>query len=331
MVNSLAVSPLRVLVTGGSGYVGSHVVDELLAAGHSVRVLDSLLHGPVPSLLANWSDPHLEFIHGDVRDPTARQVALADVNAVAHLAAIVGDPACARQPELARDVNLEATRALIDEAHAGGIERFVLASTCSNYGKLADTSAVATEEWELRPVSLYAETKVASERLLLDRSSNGFLGSCLRFATAYGTSPRMRFDLTVNQFARDARLVGKLVIYGEQFWRPYIHVRDAARAIRRVLEAPGESVASQVFNVGSSVENFRKVDLVSMLQRRVPELEIEFVTERDDPRDYRVSFDKIASCLGFHTTWTVEKGIDEVIGLIDSGLIADPYAGSYRN
>jgi nucleoside-diphosphate-sugar epimerase len=322
---------MRVLVTGGGGYVGSHVVDELLTAGHSVRVLDALIHGPVPSLLSQWSNPELEFMHADVRDADARAAGLNGADAVVHLAAIVGDPACSRQPDLAHQVNLEGSRALLDEATAAGVRRFLFASTCSNYGKLAEPDAVATEQWELRPVSLYAETKVAAEQLVLDRSANGFSAACLRFATVYGTSPRMRFDLTVNEFARDARLAGKLLVYGEQFWRPYIHVRDAARAIRLVLEAPKELIAGEVFNVGNTGENFRKLDLVAMLKRRLPELDIEFVHKDEDPRDYRVSFDKILGVLGFATTRTVERGIDEVISLLESGLIADPYAGSYRN
>jgi nucleoside-diphosphate-sugar epimerase len=193
------------VVTGGAGYVGAVLVEELLARGRKVRVIDALVHGSVPSLLLAWGHRDFEFVRADIRDREAVRAALSGAGAVVHGAAIVGDPACSRQPELAREVNLDATRALLDDAEAAGVDRFLFASTCSNYGRL-DGDAVATEEFPLSPISLYAETKVASELEVLARSDNGLCGSCLRFATVFGTSPRMRFDLTVNEFARDALL-----------------------------------------------------------------------------------------------------------------------------
>ncbi len=159
------------LVTGGAGYIGSVLVADLLDRGRRVRALDSLAVGDGSSLLALWGRDGFEFVKGDVRDPAARATALRGVGEVVHLAAIVGDPACARDPEAATAVNLEASRALVDEAIGAGASRFVFASTCSNYGKLEDPAAYATEDGELRPVSLYAETKVAAELDILARSS----------------------------------------------------------------------------------------------------------------------------------------------------------------
>jgi nucleoside-diphosphate-sugar epimerase len=320
-----------ILITGGAGYVGSIVVEELLGHGHRVRVLDSLAHGSTPSLLQVWGQDGFEFQRGDVRDAEARSQALDGVGAVLHLAAIVGDPACGREPELAREVNLEATRALLDEAERGGVERFILASTCSNYGKMADSTQLATEELDLRPVSLYAETKVAAELDVLSRSGNGLATSCLRFATVYGASPRMRFDLTVNEFTRDMALAPELVVFGEQFWRPYIHVRDAARAARMALEAPIEAVSGEVFNVGETSENYRKLDIVDLLKERFPDATVKFVHRDEDPRDYRVSFEKVKERLDFRTQWSVAAGIDEVSALLESGLVRDPFADEYRN
>jgi nucleoside-diphosphate-sugar epimerase len=317
----------RVLVTGGAGFVGSIVVDELLANGHRVRSLDALLHGDVSSLLLWWGNPCFEFLRGDVRDSDTRSRAVEGVDAIIHLAAIVGDPACSREPELAREVNLEATQALLGDACKAGVERFVFASTCSNYGRM-DGDAFADEGFELRPVSLYAETKVAAEREVLARS-DGLAGTCLRFATVYGTSPRMRFDLTVNEFTRDLAVGEKLVVYGEQFWRPYVHVRDAARAIRRVLDTP--ETAGEVFNVGDSGENYRKLDIVELLRERFPEGAVEFVHRDEDPRDYRVSFEKFAAATGFEIERSVPDGIDEVTALLRSGLVSDPFAPAYRN
>jgi nucleoside-diphosphate-sugar epimerase len=250
---------------------------------------------------------------------------------VVHLAAVVGDPACARAPEAARTVNFDATKRLLDQAEQRGAERFLFASTCSNYGKLDNGDDYATEEWELRPVSLYAETKVAAELETLARARPGFSTTCLRLATVYGPSPRMRFDLTVNEFTRDLLLYGDLVVYGEQFWRPYVHVRDAARAIATVLDAAPETVSGEVFNVGDTGQNFRKQDLVELLVARLPETRVEFVARTEDPRDYRVSFEKIRSTLGYDVTKSVPDGIDEVLALLRAGVLGDPFGGTYRN
>ena len=319
-----------ILVTGGAGYVGSVVVDELLAEGHRVRAFDSLLHGSVPSLLQSWGDDRFQFVRGDVRDAAARQEALADVEAVLHLAAIVGDPACSREPDAAREVNVEGTRGLLDDAERAGVQRCVIASTCSNYGKMADNDVYATEEFDLRPVSLYAETKVAAELDALARADH-FATCCLRFATVYGVSPRMRFDLTVNEFTREVALGNELVVFGEQFWRPYVHVRDAARAARLALSAPLEQVRGEVFNVGSTDENYRKLDLVDLLKLRDPSAKISFVHKDEDPRDYRVSFEKVKERLGFDVARSVDDGIGEVMTLLESGFLVDPYAPIYQN
>ena len=320
----------RVLVTGGAGYVGSVLVAELLGRGRRVRVLDSLAVGTGSPVLQFWGRDGFEFVTGDVRDDATRLSSLEDVDAVVHLAGIVGDPACARDPEVARAVNLEATRAFLEDA-VTRVERFVFASTCSNYGKMVEGDAFATEDWELRPVSLYAETKVAAELAVLAAKTAGFAPTCLRFATVYGASPRMRFDLTVNEFTRDALLSGALLVYGEQFWRPYVHVRDAARAIATILEASPETVSGEVFNVGDTGQNFRKQDLVDFLVDRLPETRVEFVARTEDPRDYRVSFEKIHATLGFAVTRSVPQGIDEVLALLRAGVLGDPFAAAYRN
>ncbi len=263
---------MNILVTGGAGYIGSSLVPLLLADGHHVRVLDTLLHGG-DSLLGVWSHPEFEFVGEDVRDRSKVQSALSGVDAVVHLAAVVGDPACSRQPDLARAVNLDAALALIEESQRAGVSRFLFASTCSNYGKMNDADKYVDEETELRPVSLYAETKVAVEKALLQSGHNGkWCPTPLRFATIFGVSPRMRFDLTVNEFTMEMLTKKHLQVFGEQFWRPYIHVRDAARAIHLVLSSPAAEVGGQVFNVGATDQNFQKQQLVEMIRPYAPDV-----------------------------------------------------------
>jgi nucleoside-diphosphate-sugar epimerase len=321
---------VRVLITGGAGYVGSTLAPLLLAAGHKVRILDRLSYGG-ESLLGVWSHPDFEFAHGDVRDRETVRNAVSDCDAVVHLAAIVGDPACARDPETARAVNLEASMNLIEESRRSGVRRFVFASTCSNYGKMKDSSQFVNEESELQPVSLYAETKVAVEKSLLASAGDGWCPTPLRFATVFGVSPRMRFDLTVNEFTMEMITKKHLIVFGEQFWRPYVHVFDAARGIACVLSAPEQAVAGRVFNVGSTDQNLQKQQIVELIRPFVPDAKIEFVHKNEDPRDYRVSFDRILGELGYKTTRSVVEGIAEVAKLVRIGAISNLADSRYRN
>ena len=208
-------------------------------------MLDTLLHGQVAQA-SSLEEQGVELLNGDLRDPAARARALEGVDEVVNLAAIVGDPACARDPEVSQELNVDAACALANEAQEAGVRRFVFASTCSNYGRMADPTVPIDEEGELAPVSLYARQKVAVEEALLGGEFNGLPVTCLRFATVYGVAPRMRFDLTVNEFTRDLWADRELEVFGEQFWRPYVHVRDAGRGIRAVLEADDDKVVGEV-------------------------------------------------------------------------------------
>ena len=187
------------------------------------------------------------------------------------------------------------------------------------------------EDGELAPVSLYAEQKVGIEQAMLGGELNGLKPTCLRFATVYGVAPRMRFDLTVNEFTRDLWADKELEVFGEQFWRPYVHVRDAARAVRTALEAPEEKVAHEVFNVGRSGENYRKLDIVEVIQSQMDTGKVNYVRRDEDPRDYKVSFDKVREVLGYETLMTVPDGIAEVAAALSSGAFEDPFGRSYRN
>jgi nucleoside-diphosphate-sugar epimerase len=318
------------VITGGAGYIGAVATEELLGSGRRVRVLDVLLHDQ-DEIARSLEDAGAELIRGDIRDADARRAALEGADELVHLAAIVGDPACARDPKVSQEVNVGGSQALVEDAKAAGVRRLVFASTCSNYGRMADPTVPITEEGELRPVSLYAEQKVGIEKAMLDGDFDGLKPTCLRFATVYGVAPRMRFDLTVNEFTRDLWADRELEVFGEQFWRPYVHVRDAARAVRTALDAPEEKVAHEVFNVGRSGENYRKLDIVEEIQKRLDTGRVSFVRRDEDPRDYKVSFDKVRDVLGFETTMTVPDGIQEVADALSGGAFQDPFDRSYRN
>jgi nucleoside-diphosphate-sugar epimerase len=321
---------MRVCVTGGAGYVGAGVTGELLAAGHAVTVLDSLLHGQraVAHALATRG---ARLVEGDLRDGEARIAALAGAEAVIHLAAIVGDPACARRPSASWAVNVDATRALVRDCERLAVRRLVFASTCSNYGRMSDRAVAVDEAAALRPVSLYAEQKVTIERELIEGGAGDAAITCLRFATVYGVAARMRFDLTVNEFTRDLWAGRRLDVFGERFWRPYVHVRDAARSVRCVLGAPRERVGGRVYNVGRSDENYRKSDLVDLIVDRLGRGDVRYVHRAEDPRDFRVSFERIRTELGFVPASRVHDGVDEVVSALERRQFGDPFSPSYAN
>ncbi|MBX2939082.1 MAG: NAD(P)-dependent oxidoreductase [Ferruginibacter sp.] len=322
---------MKVLVTGGAGYIGSVLVRKLLNAGHTVRVIDSLKFGG-EALYDVMMHPQFEFIKGDIRNAEDVAIALTGMEAVAHLAAIVGDPACKKFSDEARDTNWNGSVALFEAADKAGIKRFVFASTCSNYGKMANPDSFVTETSALKPVSLYAELKVQFENYLLnERKDSDMCSTALRFSTVYGFSPRIRFDLTVNEFTRNAAIHGEQEIWGAQFWRPYCHVDDLARSVVLVLESDESKVRANVFNVGSTEENYNKGMIIEEVCKVVPDTKVHYVDSAEDPRDYRVNFDKIRNELGYTITKTVPDGVREMYTLLKTGIVTDPFAEKFRN
>jgi len=320
-----------ILVTGAAGYIGSVLVRKLLARGYRVRGMDNLSFGG-ESLIGIYNDPGFEFMKGDVRNRDDVTKVLLGVDSVVHLAAIVGDPACAKQPDLAEDVNWNGAKHLYDRCcEKAHVKRFIFASTCSNYGKMPGDGYL-DENSPLKPVSLYAELKVKFEKYLQEtKTRDDFIPTALRFATVYGLSPRIRFDLTVNEFTRQVALGKELEIYGEQFWRPYCHVEDLAGGCICVLESDPAKVRHNVYGVGDTAENYQKAMLAAELLKIDPEARIKFVSSSEDPRDYRVDFSKIRKELGYEITRTVPDGIREIYRVLKDGIISDPYSNAYKN
>jgi nucleoside-diphosphate-sugar epimerase len=325
---------MNILVTGGAGYVGSVLIRELLEKGYTVDCLDNLRFGG-ESLIEVWHNPNFFFHKCDITlyEDIDRIMEKKDFFAIVHLAAIVGDPACEKEPELAEKTNWDASVHLLEKSIKQGVSRFVFASTCSNYGKMSDSNGYVDENSSLAPISLYAQLKVMFENLLLNTVSkkDTFCPVPLRFATVYGISPRMRFDLTVNEFTKELALGKELVVFGEQFWRPYCHVADFAGAITAVLTADKEKVAYNVFNVGDTSENYTKRMIIDEIQKQIANCRIKYVEKKEDPRDYRVNFDKIKKELGFNISMRLPDGIRELNEIVGSGIIRDVDDQRYYN
>lgn len=325
-------APVRhVLITGGAGYVGSLLTGVLLSEGCRVTVVDKLLFGG-ESLLGYWHLPSFRLVAADVAAEDLSPY-LEGVDAVVHLAAIVGFPACqAVGREVAWRYNVEATRRVFDAAEAQGVGRFVFASTYSNYG-LSPGGEPVHEGSPLNPQSLYAETKIAAEELLLAARGARTAPLVFRFATLFGISPRTRFDLIVNQFVLEAVTRRRLVIYQRGYSRSFVHVRDVARGISLGLAAPEERVRGEVYNLGADDGNYTKDQIVGLVQKHLPETT---VSHRDlsfggDMRDIVVSFAKVRQGLGYGTERSVEQGIIEVRDALLQGLIKDATDERYRN
>lgn len=316
----------KVLVVGGAGYIGAGLARDLLAEGYWVRVLDTLLYGdePIRELAGH---PSFELQQGDFRDVAPVVKAVKGMDAVIHLGAIVGDPACAVSEDGTLETNLAATRLLADVCRASNVARVLFASTCSVYGAAQE---VVDEHSELNPVSLYAATKIDSEKVLLDARGRDFHPVILRLATAFGWSHRPRFDLVVNLLTAKAWQEKKIVIYNGQQWRPFIHVRDISLAFRTALRAPLELVSGEVFNVGDDALNCTLGELAEKIRSMEPGLEVEHITN-SDARTYRVSFDKIRERLGFCCQVSIEEGVREMRRHIVAGAVGDYREARYSN
>ena len=316
----------KVLVVGGAGYIGSVLVRDLLAEGYAVRVLDSLLYGeePLGPLLGH---PRFELIRGDFRhvEPVVR--AARGVEAVVHLGAIVGDSACAVDEDETLETNLAATRLLADVCRGSGVGRILFASTCSVYGACEQP---VEERSAVKPVSLYAATKIDSERVLLAARERYCHPVVFRLGTAFGWSPRPRFDLVVNRLAVQAELDKKIRICNPEQWRPFLHVSDISTAFRLALAAPAEALSGEVFNVGSNAMNFTLGQLADEVAAQTPGLAVEYVSNADS-RNYQVCFNKIHDRLGLDCRVPLSQGIAEVQQALRGGLVQDYRELRYSN
>ena len=305
---------MNILITGGAGYIGTSLIPLLLKRGYKVTVVDNLLFGGDP-IIPFFRIPNFTFIKGDIRDKALMKKSVRNMDIIIHLAAIVGYPACQKEPDLAESINIHATKLL--SSLVSKDQLILYGSTGSNYGSVNE---ICTEKTRLNPLSHYGKTKTFAEKYLINNNST----IAYRFATAFGISPRLRLDLLINDFTFKAISQGYIVVYESHFMRTFIHVYDIGLAWLFAIDN-AEKMKNEIYNVGSDKMNYTKKDICEMIKEKTQaQFYYAEIGEDEDKRNYLVSYDKIKK-LGFETTITVEKGIEELIKGVAAVTINSPY------
>ena len=295
----------KICITGGAGYLGSVLTNLLLLKGYRVKILDNLMYGG-EQFIEHIQNKNFEFIKGDVRDKNFVKTNIRDSNIIIHLAAIVGYPACAKNTKQAKDINLNGTKNVLKFKSKNQL--IIFASTGSNYGSIDE---ICTEETKLNPLTTYGKTKTEAERLVC--KTNNFIA--FRFATAFGSSPRMRLDLMINDFVYKIMTQNYLVVYEKNFMRTFIHVKDIARSFLHAIEKR-KIMKNQIYNIGDDKLNFSKEQVCNIIKKKLKGyIYFAEVGEDKDKRNYIVSYKKIRKT-GFKLKYSLEYGIDELIRTI---------------
>ena len=295
---------MKILVTGGAGYIGSSLIPKLLEANYKVCVVDNLSFNNGYVLMPYINNSKFKFIKGDVRDPRIMSDLVHNFEFVIHLASIVGFPACKRDPDLARSVNVGSTKLL--SSLLSKDQGVFYASTPSNYGDVSVD--ICDEDTPLNPNSLYGETKTEAEKIMLNENS----ATAYRFSTAFGVSPRMRLDLLINDFVYQAVTNKALIMFERKFQRSFIHISDMVRGILFAIES-FDKMKGEVYNLGGDINDINKEDVALMIKDKIDYyLHFAEINKDEEKRDYKTSYKKINE-LGFEIKTTVRHGIDELL------------------
>ncbi len=306
----------KLLIIGGAGYIGSVLSPSLVKAGYQVTVLDNLIYNQKKLQISN---KNFKFILGDLRNKKIINNLVKSNDIIILLAGLVGDPITKKYPLVSSKINNIGIKHIIKVVKKNKIENFIFVSTCSNYG-IVKNNILAKENHNLYPLSRYAKDKVKVENFIkknIFRSKT--TTTILRFATAFGLAPRMRFDLTVNEFTKILHEKKNLEIYDTETWRPYCHVKDFSRVIIKVLQSSSEKVGNQIFNCGGVKNNFNKYNIVNKIKKYFPGPKITFLKgQTKDMRSYLVNFSKIKKILNFTPKYSLDYGIKEIIKFLKS-------------
>ncbi len=320
----------KVVITGGAGYIGCHVVEELIKSNYLVTVIDRLSFD-LNSLDNIKNNKNLILVKEDLRNLKNLENHLDGAEAVIHLAALVGEAACKISETDTISTNYHATIELCDLARKNKVKKFIFMSTASSYG-VQDTSEIANEETKLNPVSLYAKTKIDCENDLLKKFSNDIEITIFRPSTVYGHSSRMRFDLILNHLVLDAFLKKEIKVFGPEMVRPLMWVGEPARVYKKVIDSKGSKFRSQIFNMGYDNENYKKIDIAKLVQSNFfPEINMEIIDKDKDLRSYRLDFSKMKKYFDLEPGSDLINATKLIIENINSKKYGDLKAKKYYN
>ena len=306
----------NILLVGGSGYIGTVIIDDFFNMNIKIKDLDFNIYGDQKEIIRKKTK-NVSYVNLDLRDTKLLTKHLEDIDSVVILAGLVGEHITNKYKSLSKTINEDGLINLIDEVeNHKNINNVIFVSTCSNYG-ITKNEELVSEEYELKPLSPYAKAKVKIEHYLLSKNQDSYAPTILRFATAFGYSPRMRFDLTVNHFCYSMLKDKKIEVFDADTWRPYCHVKDFSRLILTVLESEKNKIHRKVFNAGSDKNNYTKEGIVNLIHKQLPDANVVFKKGGVDRRDYRVSFKKVEHELNFKAKYNVEHGIDEIIQILN--------------